>query len=243
MSDVIESLCAQGQAALLETEYLAAEQALVSAEEMAWAAADYDALSRLYMPLQEARRQRRQFCGDGAFQTIAAKSQGETLNAEAIADQFPRGQLIVAGFGTIAPAVNLRAVAQARQLYLETPLAAAYDVSGQTVLLVVPTADVTLPSPEKVGSLDSLLRQSPAHSVIIPLDAIPSNRAKGDSGTFGYLMGVWETLHAPFLALADNAVDPKQKLIGYRQTLRIDYACEFAHQRFSQTARELSRHK
>jgi hypothetical protein len=116
-------------------------------------------------------------------------------------------------------------------------------VGGQTVLLIVPTPDVALPSPDRVSSLDSLLRQAPVHSVMLPLDSIPPNQTRGDTNTFGYLMGVWETLHAPFLALADNAVDPKQKLIGYRQTIRIDYACEFAHQRFSQTARELSRRK
>lgn len=239
----IQSLCEQGQAALLTTDYLAAERHLVAAETLAWDAADYDALARLYMPLQEARRQRRQRCGDGVFVTIARRSPDETIEPAAVATQYPLGQLLVAAYGSIQPALQLRTIADQQHLYLDLPLAASYVVGGQTVLLIVPLPDVQLPDPAKINSIDGLLRSQPPQSVVVPLDAVPPDRPRGDAHTFGYLMNLWETLHAPFLAMADAATDLRQKLTLYRQTIRVDYACEFAHQRFSDTARLLSRRK
>jgi hypothetical protein len=52
-------------------------------------------------------------------------------------------------------------------------------------------------------------------------------------------MSIWERLHTPFLAAADMRVDPVQKMEGYRQAIRVDYACELAHQKLSDTARTL----
>jgi hypothetical protein len=54
-------------------------------------------------------------------------------------------------------------------------------------------------------------------------------------------MAMWERLHAPFLAAADMQVDPVQQIEGYRRTIRVDYACELAHQKASTVARQLSR--
>lgn len=237
MPDPIQSLCEQGQSALLQTDYLAAERFLVAAESLAWDAKDDDALARLYMPLQESRRQRRQTCGDGAFAAVLARSTDDVPDLAALTEQFPRGQLIVAGFGTIRPALELRVLASQQNLYLDLPLAAAYSVGGQTVIVLVPTPDVAPPLPAEVDSIDTLLRNAPAHSVVVPATSLPPDQVQGDSRTFGYVMGLWEALHAPFLAAADAATDPTQKLIGYRQAIRVDYACEFAHQRFADTAR------
>ena len=39
----------------------------------------------------------------------------------------------------------------------------------------------------------------------------------------------------------DTAVDPVQKIEAYRRTIRVDYACEFAHQRLSDTAKGMAR--
>src|SRR5438552_3365286 len=61
----LQSLCELGQHELERMEYLAAEATLVKAEALALAQGDFDTLGRLYMPLQEARRQRRQRCGEG----------------------------------------------------------------------------------------------------------------------------------------------------------------------------------
>ena len=241
LSAAIQSLCEQGQTALLQTDYLQAERHLIAAETLAWDAKDYDALARLYMPLQEARRQRRQRCSDGVFVTITRRSANETIDPTAIAKDHPIGQLLVAAYGSIGPVTQLRAIADQRRLYLDLPLAASYVVSGQTVVMVAPLPDTELPNADAIDSIDTLLRAAPPHSVIVPLDAIPPDQPHGDARTFGYLMNVWETLHAPFLAMADAATDPLQKLTLYRQTIRVDYACEFAHQRFSDTARLLSR--
>src|SRR5476651_2360561 len=64
-SGQIQSLCQLGQEQLTRMEYLEAERTLAAAEKPAWDVRDFDALARLYMPLQEARRQRRQRCGEG----------------------------------------------------------------------------------------------------------------------------------------------------------------------------------
>ena len=61
----LQSLCELGQEQLIRMEYLAAERTLVEAEEIARRERDFDTLGRLYMPLQETRRQRRQRCGEG----------------------------------------------------------------------------------------------------------------------------------------------------------------------------------
>ena len=51
-----ELRCEQGQEQLIHQEYLEAEATLESAERQAWHQRDWEAISRLYMPLQEARR-------------------------------------------------------------------------------------------------------------------------------------------------------------------------------------------
>jgi hypothetical protein len=56
-------------------------------------------------------------------------------------------------------------------------------------------------------------------------------------------MSIWERLHAPFLAAADMQVDPIQKIHAYRRTIEVDYACELAHQKLSDTARQLARQR
>src|SRR4051794_17215506 len=63
--DELQVLCEQGSEQLIRTEYLQAERSLAAAEAIAWKQRDWDTLSRLYMPLQEARRQKRQRCGEG----------------------------------------------------------------------------------------------------------------------------------------------------------------------------------
>jgi len=54
-------------------------------------------------------------------------------------------------------------------------------------------------------------------------------------------MALWERLHAPFLAAADMQVDPIRKIESYRRTIRVDYACELAHQQASSAARDCKR--
>ena len=55
--EALQELCESGQEALMRMDYVRAEALLTGAELWAWEARDWDTLSRLYMPLQETRRQ------------------------------------------------------------------------------------------------------------------------------------------------------------------------------------------
>ena len=122
----VQETCEQGQSLLMETRYLEAERVLAGAEKIAWEVRDWDTLSRLYMPLQEARRQRRQRCGEGivALDLVAEGASDEVDPAQVLAN-YPHGQLLVAGWGSIKP-----------QFYLGIALAA---LGGCLVSLFGPT--------------------------------------------------------------------------------------------------------
>ncbi|HSV13959.1 MAG TPA: hypothetical protein VLI90_06840, partial [Tepidisphaeraceae bacterium] len=138
----LQEQCELGQRQLMATEYLDAIDTLAAAEAVAWANRDYDTLARLYMPLQEARRQARQRCGEGTVRfDIIARAPGDAIDPE----QLPNhGQLLVAGWASMEPALRVRAIARERQQYVETFLAAAFPVAGSAdpAIVVVPLDDV-----------------------------------------------------------------------------------------------------
>ncbi|HEY8668448.1 MAG TPA: hypothetical protein VIL86_17485 [Tepidisphaeraceae bacterium] len=240
MSD-LQTLCALGQQKLMEMEYLEAEALLAEAEHEAWVGRDFDSLSRLYMPLQEARRQRRQRCGEGIVRLdLIADGPDDRMEARHVAENFPHGQLLVAGWKSIRPAAELRALQKLHGLYLETFLAAAYPVGERRAVVIVPLEDVSLPE-EDPASIDELLAGLPAHCIVFSDSELPQGPRRGDTGTFAEIMALWERLHLPFLAGADMMVDPMQKMEGYRKTIRVDYACELAHQKLSDVAKEMAR--
>ena len=237
----VEALCELGQQQLMETRYLEAEATLVRAEALARAANDWDRLSRLYMPLQEARRQRRQQCGDGTVRLdLLAKSPNDVLDPRQVLETYPHGQLLVAGRGTLEPARAVRAMAAGRGLYVETFLAAVYPVNGSRVIVIAPFEDSALP-PISAQSLDELRKQLPEGCVVLPESELPRGPMKGTPQTYGRVMAMWERLHAPFLAAADAERDLLRKVELYRRTIAVDYACELAHQKLSAVARELVR--
>ncbi len=243
MADTVQQLCFEGQNRLLATDYLAAEEVLVRAEAIALAEKDWDSLSRLYMPLQEVRRQRRQRCGEGVVRLdLAAHTAADVIDADAIAGQYTHGQLLVAGFGTIEPAVRLREIAHREKRYLDVFLGASYWVGGTVVVAIVPTDRVKLPEDGEY-SIDELTRRLPPHSLVIPLAELPKGERAGSTETFAQTMALWERLHLPYLSLADATTDPAARIEAYRQTIAVDYACELAHQRLSDTARVLLRSK
>src|SRR3954453_16710982 len=105
----VQALCEQGQQLLMETRYWDAERTLADAEKIAWEARDWDTLARLYMPLQEARRQRRQRCGEGVVALdLLAEGASEEADPGQIWTHYPHGLLLVAGWGSIQPAVGVR---------------------------------------------------------------------------------------------------------------------------------------
>src|SRR3954468_8581311 len=107
--DELQALCEEGQRELMATDYLAAEKILARAEQIAFDQREFETLSRLYMPLQEARRQRRQRCGEGIVHLgLIAKSPADKLSPEQLIQQYPFGQLLIAGWGTIEPAIEFQ---------------------------------------------------------------------------------------------------------------------------------------
>lgn len=237
----LQSLCAQGQAQLVAMDYLAAEKTLVQAEELAFAANDFDTLSRLYMPLQEARRQKRQRCGEGTVcLDMISSSPADSMDPQEIVTKYPAGQLLVAGWGSIEPARRVRELQIERRMYAETFLAAAYPVHAGMAVAIVPLADVRLPPPTPMP-LDELIRKLPAHSIVMNRAELPAGPQAGTSQTYAYTMALWERLHAPFLAAADMLIDPIQKIQAYRKAICVDYACELAHQKLADVARSIRR--
>jgi len=149
MPDPLQSLCELGQQQLMRMEYLTAEKTLLRAEQIALQRQDYDTLARLYMPLQEARRQRRQRCGEGTIcLDLIASGPADRIEGRHVVENFPHGQVLIAGWGSIEPAIQARALQVEHDLYLETFLAAAYPVSAGRAVVIVPLADVKLPDPE-----------------------------------------------------------------------------------------------
>lgn len=235
----LQDLCEQGQQALLACDYLKAERVLMRAELLAYNARDWDTLSRLYMPLQEARRQRRQRCGEGVVKLdLISNSASQLLEPEAIVDRYPQGQLLIAGAGSIEPAVSVRRIAAERGLYVETFLAATYPVNDRFVVVIVPTADISLP-PLDGRPLDRLLLTLPPFSIVLSDDQLTPGEQKGSDATYARTMALWEQLHAPFLAAAEQTIDPVRKTAAFRRVIEVDYACELAHQHLSQTARRM----
>jgi hypothetical protein len=242
----LQSRCALGQRQLMDTDYLAAEETLAAAEADARAARDFDTLARLYLPLQEARRQRRQRCGEGIVcLDLLAEGPSDQLDGRHIAENYPHGQLLVAGWGTLQPALAVRTLQREHKLYLETFLAAVYPTGegpAARAVVIVPSEDVKLPDPQP-RAVDALINKLPPHCIVLGAGELPPGARKGDANTFAAVMSMWERLHAPFLAAADQERDPLRQLDAYRKAQRVDYGCELAHQKASIVARELARTK
>jgi hypothetical protein len=224
--DELQSLCEDGQRELMATNYWAAEKILARAEQIAFEQREFETLSRLYMPLQEARRQRRQRCGEGTVHLgLIAKSPTDRISVEKIIEQYPFGQLLVAGWETIEPAIAFRRLAAERNLYVDTFLAAVVPSRDGPVVAIVPE--------------EFQLPVLPPHTLTFKLDELPASPRKGTYETYSSIMQMWETLHTPFLAIADAMKDPIEKIQAYRRTIRIDYACELAHQKLAAVAAKL----
>jgi hypothetical protein len=246
-SEALQELCEAGQRKLMAMDYLGAEAALADAERHAWAARDWDTLARLYMPLQEARRQRRQRCGEGLVALdLLAEGPDDRVDGRRITENYPHGQLLVAGWGSTAPARRVRELQSEHALFVEAFLGAIYPVggtggNGRRAVVIVPLDDADLPEPGRADSLDALMASLPVNSLVRWADELPRGSRRGTTATYAEVMGMWERLHAPFLAAADAEVDPVSKMEGYRRTIRVDYACELAHQKLSHVAKELGR--
>jgi hypothetical protein len=229
----IEQLCEHGQDQLSRMEYLEAERTLAAAEEIAWWARDWDTLARLYMPLQEARRQRRQRCGEGIIRmNHLAIGSGDQLDGRQLVQNTNHGQILVAGWGSIQPAIDARRAQLELGLYVDVFLGAVYPIESGRIVAIIPGDDVMLP-PVAPTPVDALLRRLPAHSIVL------TDAELSAAKTYAATMAIWEQLHAPFLAAAQATSNPIIRIEAFRRTIRVDYACELAHQGISDTARQL----
>ncbi len=228
----------------MATDYLSAIDVLVEAERIALEIGDFDSLARLYMPLQESRRQKRQLAGEGIVRLdLIAHSENVAMDPEELAHKYPKSQLLIAGWGSIEPALQFREIARERRLFAETFLGAVYPVNSARLIVIVPLSTVTLPKIDVSSSLDGILANLPPHSIAFHENQLPVGPQPGTTATFAQTMAIWEQIHAPFLAAADSEVDLLGKIQAYRRTIEVDEACELAHQRLSNVAHELARRK
>ena len=240
--DELQVQCELGQQELMRMNYLEAERILAAAEGVAWEQRDFDTLARLYMPLQETRRQIRIRCGEGDVALdLFAPDPDAPLNAELILESFPFGQLLVAGWGSIDVAKDVRRLAHERGLFVETFLGAVYPTDEGLMIAIVPGADgVPVPNATE-RSREELWKLLPLNALLLRPDELPRGFRRGTTETFAKVSSLWERLHLPFLRAADAEADPLRRIEGYRRTIGVDYACELAHQKLSTTARELGR--
>lgn len=242
-SEKLQALCESGQQQLMRMEYLQAEQALVQAEALAIAHKDFDTLARLYMPLQECRRQRRLRCGEGIVcLDLVSNGPEDHVDGRHVVENYAHGQLLVGGWGTIEPALKVRELQAEHELYLETFLGAVFPTDTGRAIVIVPLADTKLPDPAP-RSLEALRKLLPPECIVLTESELPAGSQKGSAETFAKVMALWEQLHAPFLAAAERASDLLKQIEAYRKTIRVDYACELAHQKLSDTAHQLVRDK
>lgn len=218
----LQDICRRGQLELMETRYLEAARTLARAERAAWESRSFDTLARLYLPLQEARRQIRQRCGEGAVRMhVFQSSPAESIAAEQVLRETPHGQLLVAGWGTIEPALEVRRLAAQQGLYVETFLGSVE--AGGTLIEILP------------------VERWDGDCLILKTYEIPQDAPVGNAESFAGVMALWERLHTPFLLAAKKEADPILRMQVYRFTLEVDPACELAHQYLAEIARDLAR--
>jgi hypothetical protein len=234
-SSPTDTLIDRGETLLRQTDYLAAERVLAEVESIAWKGRDYVTLERVYRPLQEVRRQRRQRCGEGVVRLdFLATAANEVIEPAAIAGMISHGQVLVAGFGDAAPALTLRQFAISHGLYLDVFLACVIPDASRPRLAILPFAD---PNKTRFAGAGNL----PPFSVLTDPRTLPTGAMPGSDQTYATTMALWEQLHRPWLDEADGIADPLLRLTAYRNIIGIDYACEPAHQKLARLARDIHR--
>ena len=238
----LQELCTSGQQLLVAQEYVEAEQQLLRAEGDALKHRDWDTLARLYMPLQEARRQRRQRTMEGTF-CLDLVSQGpdDHIEGRHVLENYPHGVLLVAGWGTIEPAIQTRKLQARFKLYVDVLLGAKYPlIGGGYAIAVIAHEHAVLPPvcPRRLHEMAGVL---PPHSLVLREEELPSGPQAATPELVAKVQGWWEHLHWPFVADAREMRDLRKRLQAYRRAIEVDYACELAHQELSETAHQLAR--
>lgn len=215
----VQAALEQGERQLMQMQYLQAEQTLAEAERDAWNQHDFYALSRVYLPLQESRRQRRQRALDGPIRLdLVAQGAEDHLQANRVIENFRGGTVLVAGWMSLEPAIQTRRLATQQGLYLDVFLGAVYPLNGRRKIWIA--RRWTDAAPADLASDDFSFDEP-----IVRISAAE----------------LWERLHAQALAEAGAERNPLKQIEAYRKTIQIDYACERAHQNIAFLARDLHR--
>lgn len=238
----MEQLCELGAQQLMRTDYLAAIETLTRAEQIAWERQDFDTLSRIHMPLQEAHRQSRLQSLEQAVAIELAEGPAVAIDAGETVRRYPQGQLLIGGWGTLAPAIAARQVARQRRCNAEVFLAAVFPLHDSSVVVIAPTEDATLPPPLP-RSREQLAALLPPHALMLDRAMLPIPESPPTPALQQFVLELWAQLHRPFLAAAEAQTHLLEKLRRYRDTLRVDPACELAHQNLSIAAMELVRER
>ena len=243
-AEELQGMCELGQRQLIATEYTYAQYTLMAAEKLAWELQDWETLSRLYLPLQETRRQIRQRCLENIIcLDLWPNSPADPFDREATVTRHPTGTLLVAGWGTIQTAIDVRALQRARMQYAQTFLGAVYPIGekgGARAVVIAPLANVTLP-PATPMSIDRLIARLSPHCIVFHESQLPRGPQPPTPAATRQIVDLWEQLHAPFLAAARQVPDPLRRMHALRRVIDVDFACELAHQELAQLARQISR--
>ncbi len=238
----LQELCLAGQQLLAAQEYVEAEQALIRVETEASKLRDWDTLARLYMPLQEARRQRRQRSLQGLFcLDLASEGPDDHIEGRHILENYPHGVLLVAGWGTIEPALQARKLQARFKLYADVLLGATYPlIGGGNVIVVIAHEHAILPPvcPRRIDEVGGVM---PPHSLVFRQEELPGGPRHGTPELVSRVQRWWEQLHWPFIVDARAVRDLRKRIGAYRRAIEVDYGCELAHQELSDTAHQLAR--
>ena len=238
----LQELCLTGQQLLAAQEYVEAEQVLVRAESEAIKHRDWDTLARLYLPLQEARRQRRQRSLQGLFcLDLASDGPDDHIEGRHILENYPHGVLLIAGWGTIEPALQTRKLQARFKLYVDVLLGATYPLIGGGNAIVVIAHEHAILPPVCPRRIDEIRGVMPPHSLVFKDGDLPAGPRHGTPELASRVQGWWEQLHWPFIVDARDTRNLRKRIGAYRRAIEVDYGCELAHQELCDTARQLSR--
>src|SRR5690606_15018878 len=158
-----------------------------------------------------------QRCAMGAVALrLLADGPGAQPDPQRIARQYPQGQLLLAGWGSIEPARRLRQLAADQNLYLETFLAAVYPSANGRMILLAPTPETVLP-PMAGQTPDQLQAALPPDCLLLGEEELPREVERNSPIASSCVMDLWERLHRPLLAAADAQTDALLRMEAYRR--------------------------
>ena len=169
MSHPIDDIMERASAALVATDYLACERLCLEALTRARAESDFDRYARILLPLQEARRLRRQIAAESGVTVL----NGPRRDPADVLDDYPLGcLLLIAPPHTTEDEIALRKAAHERGLFVEVllfegdelqqPYEDQIERQGDAILAGIPEG---LSPVERVDALAAILDRVGDHEI------------------------------------------------------------------------------